>query len=144
VVHPDSAEYKARHTGDVYVLAPFVRDREAIPFQHNVGTRLLIKLDRTERITDPEVREFLDEIERGVTEVRDWIRAAWAGPPPERRTDTWERVFTALRNRGAYGATCAELQYIVGLGHGAVSGALSLWDQAECAARLKTAPQEGP
>jgi hypothetical protein len=139
VSHPEDVDLKARSVGLVYVLRPFVGDRPTIPFEHNVGTRLMLDLDHTYHFPQPQVRAFLSEVEQDLNKIRAWCNAAWVGEPPPRRKDTWERVFAVLREREGYGATCAEVQRIIGLGHGAVSGVLCRWDAAGVVCRLAEA-----
>lgn len=136
----ETIDVKSRSVGNVYVLKPFRADRETVPFQHNLGVRLLLDLDQKYHFTEPEVRRFLDEINKGIYETRVWCNAAWVGNPPPRRTDTWTRVFDVLNQRGFAGATGREVQDITHLGHGAVSGVLCLWDRAGCAYQLATPP----
>jgi hypothetical protein len=136
MTHPDDADQKARNTGLVYVLKPHLAGRDTVPFNYNIGTRLLQRLDQTHHFTEPEVRAFIAEIQRDEAKVREWCNAAWTGVPPARRTDTWERVFKVLVARGDHGATSAEVQRATSLGHGAVSGALCRWDQYGVAYRL--------
>jgi len=142
-VRPDEAEAVARTTGRVYVLAPFLGPRETFHHEHNVGTRILQRLDATYAFPEPYVREFLAQVEADAEEVRAWARLAWYGPCPPRRADTWERVWNVLIRARDKGATCAQVQAATGLGHGAVSAVLSRWDEAGVVRRIRPSDREG-
>lgn len=136
------AERKARERGKVYVLIEYLEGRTLIPHQHNESIRhLLAEEEAHPDVLLPATVKYLARwrLKKAlrIAETREWCKSAWHGEWIDRDTNTWERVYPVLRARGAQGATGAEIADMIGLGHGAVSSALTDWAEAGCAARIR-------
>lgn len=139
-------EEKARQIGSVYVLKRYSQQRPVREPKHSVWRDwgLDVLVDPFVQLPGKQRTRAMDMLraeQEAVLAVRDWYtRVVMAEtqmqPWPQRTTDTFERVLRILMARKSEGATSREIQVATGLGHGAVSGALSQFELAGFVVRL--------
>jgi DNA-binding transcriptional ArsR family regulator len=120
----------ARKPGRVYVLAHLAGDRAVVEQSTSVAHRLVVEAGANQTAA---MEEYLDDVAAQHEANMRRARAAW-----HEQETTMGRTLAALRDAGEAGMRCIDVQKALGLGHGAVSGALAILEDAGAVVRLET------